>query len=272
MSGLSCGAWQNHTHWDDYRAHPDVNQAKEKARAKRALFRQVPGIGQRGEGGLLHRRRSINVAATRADLHAAEIVKRDAENERLREALRYRCGATINSLVADGIPPEWSEGSGIAIQLRALGCDSLRLDDAARAALSTDDASAGERDTLQLPPELEDVVARAVEDVKAMPTAMREQMARARRIDDASEGDVRRRALEEAKSAVWQAIQKLRESTGDELHAEDYVVVASNAIARLGATPPQPAPTVQESRRMCLPSVNGNSWSKAGRSPSIQAR
>jgi hypothetical protein len=69
-------------------------------------------------------------------LIGAAMTQLEEENEGLRAALRYGCGAAINSLVDDGLPPEWSEGSGIATMLRALGCDSLTLDDDARAALS----------------------------------------------------------------------------------------------------------------------------------------
>lgn len=65
----------------------------------------------------------------------AESAALRARVDELEGALRWSVGAAINSLVADGRLPEWSEGSGIGVGLRALGSSSLSLDDDARAAL-----------------------------------------------------------------------------------------------------------------------------------------
>lgn len=54
----------------------------------------------------------------------------------LERALKYGAASAINGLIAQGLPPEWSYASGIGTMLRALGCDSLTLDESARKALN----------------------------------------------------------------------------------------------------------------------------------------
>jgi len=66
--------------------------------------------------------------------------QRDAAIARIAElekALRFGCGAAINGLNDEsGSLPEWSEGSGIAVMLNALGCHERCLNERVRVALT----------------------------------------------------------------------------------------------------------------------------------------
>ena len=61
-------------------------------------------------------------------------IQDDARKE-IENALRAGVGAAINEMISRGISPEWSRRSVVGTMLRALGCNSLELDDAVRAAI-----------------------------------------------------------------------------------------------------------------------------------------
>lgn len=63
--------------------------------------------------------------------------EQSARISELEKALRFGCGAAINGLNDEsGALPEWSEGSGIAVMLNALGCHERRLNERVRFALA----------------------------------------------------------------------------------------------------------------------------------------
>lgn len=72
--------------------------------------------------------------AITAPVELIKDIQIDARKE-LESALRAGVGAAINEMVARGLPPEWSKQSGIATMLRAIGCNSLKLDATVRAVI-----------------------------------------------------------------------------------------------------------------------------------------
>jgi hypothetical protein len=80
---------------------------------------------------------AYSVAMRQMSEKDATIARRTARIAELESALRFGCGAAINSLHDEsGNLPEWSSGSGIAVMLTALGCHEYQLNEKVRAALS----------------------------------------------------------------------------------------------------------------------------------------